>query len=234
MKQNLFNPSGRPVDYIRSFERISDIRRFDKLRTLGDGYLAHAVYSLLFINDIIDCEIFKLEESLLRSGLMKHLIKKSFKEVKAEMQKYVLMVNKVFGNKSEFFADASSRLENKIEKHLNILYYSILQEVTKAGGGARAESMARTLVVDTLIQTSNEMNNKFKAKAHEITGIYFDNLDYVKLTTLEAKGTNLLRNLEQGLEFDLNKSENVLLAYKIFTDKITSFDNVNEALQIES
>lgn len=233
MKQNIFNSSGMPVNYVRSFERISDIRRFDKLRTLGDGYLAHAVYSLLFVNDIIDSEIFKLEESLLKAGLMKQSIKKSFKELKAEMQKYTLMVNRVFGDRAEFFADASSRIEDKTEKDLNILYYSILQEVTKAGGGSKAESISRALVIDSLIQTSNTMNDKFKRKAHAITGIYFTNLDYVKLSTLEVKGANLVRYLEQGLEFDLNKSANVLLAYKIFTRKITSFDNVNEALQID-
>lgn len=159
----------------------------------NEAMVIGCTYNVLFTNDIVIGLTIEAVESIRKSPLYRFDTKRKVNIVEKDRLKYERMINEVIGNTSSFFADANDIFLEDIQKHVDILYYSIKREFDKVNLSfsdiiARME-LARTLCEFSCLQLDKrEEELQEKDKRFKKFGI-----DYLRLT-------NLLRSLSETMK----------------------------------
>lgn len=97
----------------------------------NEAMVIGCTYNVLFTNDIVIGLTIEAVESIRKSPLYRFDTKRKVNIVEKDRLKYERMINEVIGNTSSFFADANDIFLEDIQKHVDILYYSIKREFDK-------------------------------------------------------------------------------------------------------
>lgn len=180
----------------------------------NEAMVIGCTYNVLFTNDIVIGLTIEAVESIRKSPLYRFDTKRKVNIVEKDRLKYERLINEVIGNTSSFFADANDIFLEDIQKHVDILYYSIKREFDKvnlsfSGIIARME-LARTLCEFSCLQLDKrEEELQEKDKRFKKFGI-----DYLRLT-------NLLRSLSETM-----KTLNVPCTVNLNTEECTKAINI--------
>lgn len=215
------------IDYARSAELTSRLRRnsieFDK----GEGLQVseQPVFVGLFINDQIYNYLIELEESLKKSSFFRHNFKKTFLEMKCEIEKYNRMMFCKIRKDELIFADITQAMEDHLKKHLEILRYSISQTLLDNNiEGALNLLASLSVLINILCQCSKIVATAFTEKVYEKFGIRATNLDYLKLTEVERLSQKLAGLLvspsKDKAELDLNRIPSIMTAFNVLLNKM--------------
>lgn len=122
----------------------------------NEAMVIGCTYNVLFTNDIVIGLTIEAVESIRKSPLYRFDTKRKVNIVEKDRLKYERLINEVIGNTSSFFADANDIFLEDIQKHVDILYYSIKREFDKVNLSfsdiiARME-LARTLCEFSCLQ----------------------------------------------------------------------------------
>lgn len=180
----------------------------------NEAMVIGCTYNVLFTNDIVIGLTIEAVESIRKTPLYRFDTKRKVNIVEKDRLKYERMINEVIGNTSSFFADANDIFLEDIQKHVDILYYSIKREFDKVNLSfsdiiARME-LARTLCEFSCLQLDKrEEELQEKDKRFKKFGI-----DYLRLT-------NLLRSLSETM-----KTLNVPCTVNLNTEECTKSINI--------
>ena len=82
-------------------------------------------YNILFTNDIAITTVMEAVEAVRKSDRYRHETKRITNVIDRLRGKYEKMLFEVIGDRSGFFADANEAFLEDVQKHVDILYYSI-------------------------------------------------------------------------------------------------------------
>lgn len=173
----------------------------------NEAMVIGCTYNVLFTNDIVIGLTIEAVESIRKSPLYRFDTKRKVNIVEKDRLKYERMINEVIGNTSSFFADANDIFLEDIQKHVDILYYSIKREFDKVNLSfsdiiARME-LARTLCEFSCLQLDKrEEELQEKDKRFKKFGI-----DYLRLTNLLRSLSETMKTLNVPCTVNLNTEE---------------------------
>lgn len=214
-------------DYVRSVEATSRHLRnsieFDK----GEGLQASEQLTFvgLFVNDQIYNYLIELEETMKKSGFFRHEFKKTFLEMKREIEKYNRMMFRKIEKDEIVFADITQEMEDHLKKHLEILRYSISQALLDNGIEGSLNLLASlSALINMLCQCSRLTAKAFTQRVYEKFKVRATNLDYLKLTEVERLSQKLADLLvpptKDKTELNLNNQLSVMTAFNVFVNKM--------------
>lgn len=90
-------------------------------------------YNILFTNDIAITTVIEAVEAVRKSDRYRQETKRITNVIDRLRGKYEKMLFEVIGDRSGFFADANEAFLEDIQKHVDILYYSIKGCSTRRG-----------------------------------------------------------------------------------------------------
>lgn len=186
-------------------------------------------YNVLFTNDIVIGLTIEAVESIRKSPLYRFDTKRKVNIVEKDRLKYERMINEVIGNTSSFFADANDIFLEDIQKHVDILYYSIKREFDKVNLSfsdiiARME-LARTLCEFSCLQLDKrEEELQEKDKRFKKFGI-----DYLRLTNLLRSLSETMKTLNVPCTVNLN-TEECTKAINILSVKLADANTIAKAI----
>lgn len=100
----------------------------NKIIAENEAMVIGCTYNVLFTNDIVIGQTLDAIEYVKKSPLYRMKTKQIINRIEVEMRKYKRLVNSVIGERSAFFADANDIFLEDIQKHIDILYWSIKRE----------------------------------------------------------------------------------------------------------
>lgn len=215
------------LDYVRSVETTSTFLRnsieFDK----GEGLQASEQFTFvgLFVNDQIYNYLIELEETMKKTGFFRHNFKKTFLEMKREVEKYNRMMFRKIQKDEIIYADITQAMEDHLRKHLEILRYSISQSLLDNNVQSSLNHLASlSVLINILCQCSKIVANAFTERVYEKFGVRATNLDYLQLTEvdrLSQKLANLLVSpAKDKTELDLNRIPSIMTAFNVLVNKM--------------
>lgn len=195
----------------------------------NEAMVIGCTYNVLFTNDIVIGLTIEAVESIRKSPLYRFDIKRKVNIVEKDRLKYERMINKVIGNTSSFFADANDIFLEDIQKHVDILYYSIKREFDKVNLSfsdiiARME-LARTLCEFSCLQLDKrEEELQEKDKRFKKFGI-----NYLRLTNLLRSLSETMKTLNAPCTVNLN-TEECTKAINILSVKLADANTIAKAI----
>lgn len=197
--------------------------------TENEAMVIGCTYNVLFTNDIVIGLTIEAVESIRKSPLYRFDTKRKVNIVEKDRLKYERMINEVIGNTSSFFADANDIFLEDIQKHVDILYYSIEREFDKVNLSfsdiiARME-LARTLCEFSCLQLDKrEEELQEKDKRFKKFGI-----DYLRLTNLLRSLSETMKTLNVPCTVNLN-TEECTKAINILSVKLADANTIAKAI----
>lgn len=195
----------------------------------NEAMVIGCTYNVLFTNDIVIGLTIEAVESIRKTPLYRFDTKRKVNIVEKDRLKYGRMINEVIGNTSSFFADANDIFLEDIQKHVDILYYSIKREFDKvnlsfSGIIARME-LARTLCEFSCLQLDKrEEELQEKDKRFKKFGI-----DYLRLTNLLRSLSETMKTLNVPCTVNLN-TEECTKAINILSVKLADANTIAKAI----
>lgn len=195
----------------------------------NEAMVIGCTYNVLFTNDIVIGLTIEAVESIRKSPLYRFDTKRKVNIVEKDRLKYERMINEVIGNRSSFFADANDIFLEDIQKHVDILYYSIKREFDKVNLSfsdiiARME-IARTLCEFSCLQLDKrEEELQEKDKRFKKFGI-----DYLRLTNLLRSLSETMKTLNVPCTVNLN-TEECTKAINILSVKLADANTIAKAI----
>lgn len=195
----------------------------------NEAMVIGCTYNVLFTNDIVIGLTIEAVESIRKSPLYRFDTKRKVNIVEKDRLKYERMINEVIGNTSSFFADANDIFLEDIQKHVDILYYSIKREFDKVNLSfsdiiARME-LARTLCEFSCLQLDKrEEELQEKDKRFKKFGI-----DYLRLTNLLRSLSETMKTLNVPCMVNLN-TEECTKAINILSVKLADANTIAKAI----
>lgn len=195
----------------------------------NEAMVIGCTYNVLFTNDIVIGLTIEAVESIRKSPLYRFDTKRKVNIVEKDRLKYERMINEVIGNTSSFFADANDIFLEDIQKHVDILYYSIKREFDKVNLSfsdiiARME-LARTLCEFSCLQLDKrEEELQDKDKRFKKFGI-----DYLRLTNLLRSLSETMKTLNVPCTVNLN-TEECIKAINILSVKLADANTIAKAI----
>lgn len=195
----------------------------------NEAMVIGCTYNVLFTNDIVIGLTIEAVESIRKSPLYRFDTKRKVNIVEKDRLKYERMINEVIGNTSSFFADANDIFLEDIQKHVDILYYSIKREFDKVNLSfadiiARME-LARTLCEFSCLQLDKrEEELQEKDKRFKKFGI-----DYLRLTNLLRSLSETMKTLNVPCTVNLN-TEECTKAINILSVKLADANTIAKAI----
>lgn len=206
---------------------------WQKIDQESNGKIAHVTYVALFVNDQIYNYSIELESSLQGSGKMRHLVKKTFKDLKLAVENYNRLIFSKLSINADMFADITQSMEEDIKPSIDILMYQISGELLKNGiSGATNKASSICVVINVLCQCSKMISKVFKEDVSKQQGFIPTNFDYLCLDTVEKKSLDLstiLINPDQTVDF--NKIDSVMMAFEILTRRLLDPKIFQKAIQ---
>lgn len=195
----------------------------------NEAMVIGCTYNVLFTNDIVIGLTIEAVESIRESPLYRFDTKRKVNIVEKDRLKYERMINEVIGNTSSFFADVNDIFLEDIQKHVDILYYSIKREFDKVKLSfsdiiARME-LARTLCEFSCLQLDKrEEELQEKDKRFKKFGI-----DYLRLTNLLRSLSETMKTLNVPCTVNLN-TEECTKAINILSVKLADANTIAKAI----
>lgn len=195
----------------------------------NEAMVIGCTYNVLFTNDIVIGLTIEAVESIRKSPLYRFDTKRKVNIVEKDRLKYERMINEVIGNTSSFLADANDIFLEDIQKHVDILYYSIKREFDKVSLSfsdiiARME-LARTLCEFSCLQLDKrEEELQEKDKRFKKFGI-----DYLRLTNLLRSLSETMKTLNVPCTVNLN-TEECTKAINILSVKLADANTIAKAI----
>lgn len=195
----------------------------------NEAMVIGCTYNVLFTNDIVIGLTIEAVESIRKSPLYRFDTKRKVNIVEKDRLKYERMINEVIGNTNSFFADANDIFLEDIQKHVDILYYSIKREFDKVKLSfsdiiARME-LARTLCEFSCLQLDKrEEELQEKDKRFKKLGI-----DYLRLTNLLRSLSETMKTLNVPCTVNLN-TEECTKAINILSVKLADANTIAKAI----
>lgn len=92
-------------------------------------------YNILFTNDICCWQIIECLQAMKRTPYYKHTFKKFLNDAEKARRAYEKTINSVIGaDRGDFFADCNDRYLEKVNKHVEMLYWQFKQVLDNMGG----------------------------------------------------------------------------------------------------
>lgn len=195
----------------------------------NEAMVIGCTYNVLFTNDIVIGLTIEAVESIRKSPLYRFDTKRKVNIVEKDRLKYERLINEVIGNTSSFFADDNDIFLEDIQKHVDILYYSIKREFDKVNLSfsdiiARME-LARTLCEFSCLQLDKrEEELQEKDKRFKKFGI-----DYLRLTNLLRSLSETMKTLNVPCTVNLN-TEECTKAINILSVKLADANTIAKAI----
>lgn len=195
----------------------------------NEAMVIGCTYNVLFTNDIVIGLTIEAVESIRKTPLYRFDTKRKVNIVEKDRLKYERMINEVIGYTSSFFADANDIFLEDIQKHVDILYYSIKREFDKVNLSfsdiiARME-LARTLCEFSCLQLDKrEEELQEKDKRFKKFGI-----DYLRLTNLLRSLSETMKTLNVPCTVNLN-TEECTKAINILSVKLADANTIAKAI----
>lgn len=188
-----------------------------------------ATYNILFTNDIVCANVIDSIAGLKKTSLYRQRIKQLAGKADDARKDYEKLVNEIISDRCAFFADANDVFSERINKHIQILYYCIKREFDKykipqSDIIAKLET-ARTLC-DFSCQQFDKRLEELREKDHRFRGFH---LDYLRLTNLLRLMNELIQAFRLPCTVDLNTPE-CLTAIDVLAQKLVNGDLIAKAI----
>lgn len=195
----------------------------------NEAMVIGCTYNVLFTNDIVVSLTIEAVESVRKSPLYRMKTKQTINRVEAERKKYERLVNGIISDRSAFFADANDVFVEEIQKHVDILYWSIKREFDKHNLKhsdiiARLE-LARTLCAFGCVQL-DKREEELQAKDKRFKKV---KIDYLRQTDLLHTLDEAMRTMNVPYTIDLN-TEECTRAINILSVKLADAEIIAKAI----
>lgn len=190
-----------------------------------------ATYNILFTNDIVCGEIIDAFSRLEKSPLFRQRTKQLARQAVLAQKSYERLVNEIISDRCTFFADANETFAEEVNRHVQILYWSIKREMDKHNVEhsdvlSKLET-ARTLC-DFACQQFDKRLEELKQTDRRFSGFH---LDYLRLTNLLRLMNELMRTFYLPCLLDFNTPE-CLSAIDILAKKLVDADRIARAISV--
>lgn len=186
---------------------MTPIEQANKVITEYESMVILCSYNILFTNDIVVSRIIEAMDDLRKSPLCRHLTKRWMNRVLDMQRDYEKKLNEVIGDRSAFFADANDLFVEDVNKHVEILFWTIKREFDRYKFDhsyvlAKLE-LARTLCqlgclqFDRRIEEMQSMDNRFR----------MFRMDYLRQTDLLHGLNELMRTFIVPCTVNLDTDE---------------------------
>lgn len=201
----------------------------NKVITQNESLVIAATYNILFTNDIVCGLVIDAIEKVKKSPLYRHRTKQLINQCSAERSSYEKLINRIIGDRNEFFANANDLFREDIDKHLDVLYYSIKQVFDKHripnSGVISLLEQTRTMCefscaqFDKRVEELKKADNRFNGFA----------LEYMRITSLLHKLNETMRSIDIPTTVDLN-TESCINAINILSKKLVDGEVIAKAI----
>lgn len=172
---------------------MTQIEFMNRLIDKNASAVIGCTYNILFTNDIAITAVIEAVEAVRKSAFYRQETKRITNVIDNLRRKYEKMLFEVIGDRSGFFADANDIFFEDVQKHVDILYYSIKGVFDKHSLDdsallARCE-LARTMCEFSCIQLDKreeelrQVDSRFKRAS----------IGYLRLTALHKELDRLMR-----------------------------------------
>ena len=200
-----------------------------------DELIIASIYNLLFLNDLT-CGAWidvlgdlKVKESLYAKNKKAKIL---VKELGVDFRKYERMINDVIGfDRADFYSSANQHIEDAVKGDLKIFYHSCKQ-VLDNHKIEESALYAKLIVVRSMADYSACCHKRHLAAINERYPGKGKQLNYLSMYMISEKLNCLVRELskKQDDNIDLNEEKNVVLAFKILTDKLSDCNIIADAI----
>lgn len=203
----------------------------DRMISDNEAIVVGCTYNIMFTNDLVCGAVVEALAGLRKSAMCRHETKKEAGRVEKERKDYERMVNGVVRRSADFFADANDAFTGEVAKHVEVLYWSIKDELDKkkvaeSGVVARLET-ARTLAdfavwqFDKRMQELEERDRRFK-------GLH---IDYLRMTRLRDAMNRLMGTLKIGVTVNMN-TERICRAVDVVSLQVGDPERIARAISV--
>ena len=134
-------------------------------------------------------------EAVRKSPLYRQKTKQEVNHVEREKAKYEKLVNSVIGDRINFFADANDSFLEDVQKHVEVLYWSIKREFLDKTRSETLDVVARVEIARTMADFACKQLDQREAELQEKDARFKRfNIGYIRQTDLQrfAKLTRTL------------------------------------------
>lgn len=201
----------------------------NKVISQHESLVIATTYNILFTNDIVCGFVVEAIGKIQKSPLYKHRTKQLINQCSIERRKYETFINRIIGDKDDFFANANDSFRVDIDKYLNTLYYSIKQafdnNCIKHSDVISSLEVARTMCEFSCAQFDKRI------KELKDTDSRFDGfaIEYMRLTSLLHKLHEVMRSLDIPVTVNLN-TPNCAAAINILSKKLIDGEIISKAI----
>ena len=195
----------------------------------NEAMVIGCTYNVLFTNDIVVGQIIEAVEAIKKSPLYRMKTKKVINHVEVERKKYERMINGIVNDRSAFFADANDIFVEEIQKHIDILYWSIKREFDKYNleysDVIAMLELARTLCSFACVQL-DKREEELQAKDKRFKSV---KIDYLRQTNLLHALDEAMGTINVPYTVDLN-TEDCTRSINILSVKLADADTIAKAI----
>ncbi|MCZ2726265.1 hypothetical protein [Bacteroides caccae] len=203
----------------------------NKVIAKNESLVIAATYNILFTNDIVCGLIIESIAKGEKSPLYRQRTKQLINLCSKERAKYEKLMNRIIGDRDDFFANANDKFREDIDNHLNILYYSIKQEFDK-------HKIANSDVVALLEEARTmcafscaQFDKRFKELMSADSRFSGFSLEYMRMTALERTLNVIMQSLNLPTDINLN-TENCVRAMNIISKKLANGESIARAISV--
>ena len=206
-------------------------KQANRVITKNESLVIAATYNILFTNDIVCGLIIESIAKGKKSPLYRQRTKQLINLCSKERAKYEKLMNRIIGDRDDFFANANDKFREDIDNHLNILYYSIKQEFDK-------HKIANSDVVALLEEARTmcafscaQFDKRFKELMSADSRFSGFSLEYMRMTALERTLNAIMQSLNLPTDINLN-TENCVRAMNIISKKLANGESIARAISV--
>lgn len=194
-----------------------------------EAMVVGCTYNVLFTNDIVCGLVIDAVEAVRKSPLYRQKTKQEVNQVEREKTKYEKLVNSVIGDRISFFADANDSFLEDVQKHVEVLYWSIKREFDQHGV-KHSDVVARVEIARTMADFACKQLDQREAELQEKDARFKRfNIGYIRQTDLYNALRKLTRTLGVPCKIDLNTPD-CLLAINILSKKLADAKIIAKAI----
>lgn len=204
-------------------------KQADKVIARHETLVIAATYNILFTNDIVCGLIIDSIGKVKKSPLYRQRTKQLINQCSKERAKYEKMLNRIIGGRDEFFASANDKFREDIDKHLDVLYYSIKQ-VFDRHKIANSDVIALLEEARTMCSFScTQFDNRFKELLDADTRFKGFSLEHMRMTAIDRILNLIMQSLNVPTKINLN-TENCVRAMNIISKKLADEGTIAKAI----
>ncbi len=186
-------------------------------------------YNILFTNDIVCGEIIDAFSRLEKSPLFRQRTKQLARQAVLAQKSYERLVNEIISDRCTFFADANETFAEEVNRHVQILYWSIKREMDKHNV-EHSDVLSKLETARTLCDFACK---QFDKRLEELRGkdprFRSFHLSYLRLTNLLRLLDELMRTFRIPPAVDLNTPE-CLAAIDVLARKLLDGELIAKAI----